>query len=207
MFTGIVQTKLPISDIKTTHGIAQLTLAFPDEFIIGLKIGASVAINGTCLTVVSLEANNVSFDIVAGTLAQTNLGDLQRHDSVNVERSLKFGDEIGGHILSGHIHSTAKIEAILREQANTRMVIGYQAACNAYIFDKGFIGVNGASLTIASVDHDQYCFALNLIPETLAKTTLGEAKVGDRVNIELDSQTVAIVDTVERVLAQREMAD
>jgi riboflavin synthase len=135
------------------------------------------------------------------TLRVTNLGGLGVGDRVNVERAARFGDEIGGHPMSGHIICTAEITEILRSENNRRIWFRLPAALARYLFPKGYIGVDGISLTIGEVRGDR--FDVNLIPETLARTNLGDRREGERVNIEVDPQTQAIVDTVERVLATR----
>ncbi|CUU23925.1 riboflavin synthase [Duffyella gerundensis] len=205
MFTGIVQgtARLLAVDEKTqfrTH-VVQL----PAELLPGLALGASVAHNGCCLTVTHIEGDRVSFDLIKETLRLTNLGELQPGDVVNIERAAKFSDEIGGHLMSGHIITTAEICKIINSENNREIWFRPQdAAQMKYILHKGYVGIDGISLTVGDVTPTRFC--VHLIPETLARTTLGTKKLGQRVNIEIDPQTQAIVDTVERVLAQREGA-
>ncbi len=203
MFTGIVQAKVQVQALQSRDGFIRLTVAAGAAHLVQLQRGASIAINGTCLTATEFDqtAGWVSFDIIDETLRKTNLGTLQQGSWVNFERSLKFGDEIGGHLVSGHVSATAEILNITRSADNCAIQLGFPQALAAYILPKGFIAVDGASLTVGAVD--AHSFWLHLIPETLALTTLGTKQVGDQLNLECDQQTVAIVQTVERVLAQR----
>ncbi|KGQ13137.1 Riboflavin synthase alpha chain [Beauveria bassiana D1-5] len=170
-----------------------------------LETGASVAHNGCCLTVTAIDGNRVSFDLMKETLRITNLGELNVGDSVNVERAAKFNDEIGGHLMSGHIMTTAEISKILTSENNRQIWFKIQdKTLMKYILYKGYVGIDGISLTVGEVTATRFC--VHLIPETLERTTLGAKKLGQRVNIEIDPQTQAIVDTVERVLASREAA-
>ena len=147
----------------------------------------------------------ISFDLMKETLRITNLGDIKIGDEVNVERAAKFSDEIGGHLMSGHIMTTAEIVKILTSENNRQIWFKVQdPTLMKYILYKGFIGIDGISLTVGEVTATRFC--VHLIPETLQRTTLGAKKLGDRVNIEIDPQTQAVVDTVERVLAAKEIA-
>lgn len=201
MFTGIVQTQAEVITIEQREQFRQLTLKVAPEFLQRLEIGASIAINGCCLTVVQFTTSTVTFDVIDETLRLTNLGMLTQGSQVNLERSLKVGDEIGGHHVSGHIHCTGTIETITSTADNTAMWIAFPEAFTPYVFSKGFISVNGASLTVGQVHGQQ--FSLHLIPETLRLTNLSNAQPGDAVNLEFDQQTMTIVETVERVLAAR----
>ncbi len=138
------------------------------------------------------------------TLAVTNLVGLRVGDKVNIERSLKFGTELGGHILSGHVHTQAQLVHLDISDSHYNMQLEVAEEWLKYIFYKGFIGINGCSLTVGEVKGNR--FMLHLIPETLRLTNLEDYREGDRLNIEIDSQTQTIVDTVERVLAQRHLA-
>ena len=172
----------------------------PVDQITGLTPGASVAHNGCCLTVVKIEGDKVSFDLMQETLQVTNLGELKIEDYVNFERAAKFGDEIGGHQMSGHIICTAEVTEVSESENNCQITFRIPQGIEKYIFTKGYIGIDGISLTIGDVEGDQ--FNVNLIPETLARTNISTRKPGDRINIEIDPQTQAIVDTVERVMAR-----
>ena len=205
MFTGIVQSTAVVSQIENLPGLRQLTLQLPARFLQRLEQGASIAINGTCLTVTAFDASSeagwVRFDIIDETLRLTNLGQLQIGSAVNFERSLTLGSELGGHILSGHIQTQAEVLQIVVTQHNWAMELQLDAAWQPYVFSKGFIAVDGISLTVGAVEQGR--FWLHIIPETLAVTTLGQRQAGDKVNIEIDQQSYTIVQTVERLLQAR----
>ena len=203
MFTGIVQTTAQVREIRDEGQLRRLTLTVPPANLTALERGASVAINGVCLTATEFDsaAGWVSFDVIAETLAKTNLGKLIVGSKVNLERSLSFGSEIGGHIVSGHIQTTATLSKLVREQHKVSMQLTLDKSFLPYILAKGFIAVEGCSLTVGEVTTQG--FSLYLIPETLAITTLGDKREGDVLNIELDQQTLTIIKTVERVMAER----
>ena len=202
MFTGIVQgmgrvvsVEQPAADFRT-H-----TVELPEDMAGGLQTGASVAHNGCCLTVTETDGRTARFDLMAETLDKTNLGCLKAGDLVNLERAARFGDEIGGHLMSGHITATTEILRIERTVHNTTMHFALPAALKPYILPKGFVGLDGCSLTIGSVGEDSFC--VHLIPETLRRTLFGTRQAGDTVNLEIDPQTQAVVDTVGRILAAK----
>ncbi|HEB95168.1 MAG TPA: riboflavin synthase subunit alpha [Sedimenticola thiotaurini] len=201
MFTGIVQGTAEVVEIEEREAFRSHVVRLPAGLLEGLRPGASVAHNGCCLTVTGIDGDRVRFDLMRETLRVTNLGDLRPGDRVNVERAARFGDEIGGHQMSGHILSTAEVTEVIDSPNNRRLWFQLPAELARYLFPKGYIGVDGISLTIGEVRGSR--FDVNLIPETLARTNLGGRVPGDRVNIEIDPQTQAIVDTVERVLAAR----
>ena len=203
MFTGIVQGKALITEIIEKPNFRTHVMQFPAELLAGLETGASVAHNGCCLTVTKIEGHQISFDLVKETLRLTNLGNLTVGAEVNIERAAKYGDEIGGHIVSGHIITTAEIAKIFTSENNHQIWFSiYNKELMKYILHKGFVAIDGISLTIGDVINNRFC--VHLIPETLERTTLGQKRLGDTVNIEIDPQTQAIVETVERVLAQKE---
>jgi riboflavin synthase len=201
MFSGIVQRTLSIQSLEKKTGLWILSITLPKEMLEGLTLGASIALNGTCLTVCKIEGCNVWFDVMMATLSVTNLCDLRVGSAVNVERAARFGDDIGGHQLSGHVFGQTSIVEIERPENNRIIWFDIPAQFKAYIFDKGYIGLNGCSLTIAKVEETRFC--VYLIPETLSITTFGELDVGVSINLEVDSHTQAVVDTVERMLLQR----
>ncbi|OZB06197.1 MAG: riboflavin synthase [Idiomarina sp. 34-48-12] len=198
MFTGIVQTQATVAQLHDRDNFRQLTVEVSPEHLDNVALGASIAINGCCLTVVAFTETTVNFDIIDETLRLTNLGGLVLGDKVNFERSLKVGDEMGGHYVSGHIHCTGAIVKRERSTDNLALWIEFPESFKAYVLAKGFISVNGASLTVGQVESNR--FSLHLIPETLRLTNLEHA---DTVNLEFDQQTMTIVETVERVLQQR----
>lgn len=205
MFTGIVQGTADVLAIEEKPNFRTHIIKMPDALLPGLELGASVAHNGCCLTVTEINGDRVSFDLVKETLRITNLGDLRVGDTVNVERAAKFSDEIGGHLMSGHIMTRAEICKIITSENNHEIWFKpLDAGQMKYILHKGFIGIDGISLTVGEVTKTRFC--VHLIPETLARTTLGGKRLKQTVNIEIDPQTQAIVETVERVLAQRDAA-
>ena len=200
MFTGIVQGSFAISSLLNESGIARIGIVLPAALRDGLAIGASVAIDGVCLTVTEINDDLVRFDAIDQTLKVTTLGELVESSKVNIERSFKQGVEVGGHIVSGHIDDTAEIVKIADTDNNRTFTYKVSPSVAKYILDKGFIAVNGCSLTVARIDKQANTFDICYIPETLRVTTHGDKAVGSFVNIEVDRQTQAIVDTVERVL-------
>ncbi len=195
MYTGIVSGTAPVIAVANGEGIRTLTIDL-DGFSNGLQIGASVALDGVCMTVVSMEGTEVRFDAIEETLSRTTLGRAIQGRMVNVERSLRMGDELGGHILSGHVMMTAKIIERVERGEGLDLVIENPLEARPYILEKGFIAIDGMSLTIGEASDEG--FALHIIPETLRATTIGEKEVGDSVNLEIDSRTQAVVETVMR---------
>ncbi|MDG2960356.1 riboflavin synthase subunit alpha [Bisgaard Taxon 10/6] len=202
MFTGIVQGTAQIQSIVEKANFRTHTVKMPQELLADLEIGASVANNGVCLTVTKIDGDSVSFDLMTETLRITNLGGLKPGDWVNIERAMKFGAEVGGHILSGHVYCTAKVAQRIPSENNLQIWFELPTPdVMKYILTKGFIAVDGISLTVSEVKDNQ--FSVNLIPETVHRTLIAKREVGDLVNIEIDPQTQAIVDTVERYLTNR----
>ena len=198
MFTGIVQGKGSIHSIENDGAVWTFQIDVPDTS--GLQRGASVAINGVCLTVTEMDDDRVSFDVITETLERTNLSEARQGGAVNVERSLKMGDELGGHLLSGHIMGLGKLTQRKQVGEGVDFTVEAPAMMMKYIHEKGYIGLNGASLTIGAVEGNQ--FNIHLIPETLRLTTFGTMVEGQQVNIEIDSMTQTIVATVERMMKQ-----
>ncbi|UYI48479.1 riboflavin synthase subunit alpha [Vibrio natriegens] len=203
MFTGIVQGTAKVVKIEKKELFQTHVIELDGSLLEGLQIGASVAHNGCCLTVTQIDEKHISFDLMQATLALTNLGFLCEGDSVNIERAAKFGDEIGGHNMSGHISLMATIVDVIDTPNNRTIWFELPQESIKYVLAKGYIGIDGCSLTIGEVEDNR--FSVHLIPETLQRTLFGGRKVTDRVNIEFDPQTQAIVDTVERVLAAKQI--
>ena len=207
MFTGIVLTKASVVSVSIEKGVMRLVLSTSNAYLNHLDIGASIAINGCCLTVVQYELGHkdvvgqVHFDVIDETLKLSNLGVLKQGDKVNFERSVTFGTEIGGHIVSGHVHTVASVARIERDEDNCAFFIAIDKKWLKYVSYKGFITVNGCSLTVGELKSNG--FYLHLIPETLEVTNLGLAKIGTSFNIEVDQQTITIVDTIERYLKEK----
>ena len=199
MFTGITEGFCTVAEIRDEVSLRRITL---DLEILAEKpkLGASVAVNGTCLTVTAVSGDNVSFDIIRESLETTNLGDLQVGSRVNVERSIKFGEEVGGHVLSGHVSGLVHVAQVIDDENERNISFKVPKRWMKYLLHKGFVALDGASLTIARVDFEAATITVSLIPETIKRTTLGSVIAGAGVNLEVDSQTQAVVDTVERIM-------
>jgi len=204
MFTGIVQAVATVAALSDRPGLRSFTLQFPPGFLAGQEIGASVACDGTCLTVVRHhDGDRADFDVMQQSLALTTLGTLQVGSRLNVERAARDGVEIGGHPLSGHIDFQATLAEVRHPENNHVLRIQVPPQWMRYIFPKGYIAINGASLTIAEVDRTAGCFEVWLIPETLRQTTFGDKRPGDALNIEIERQTQVMVDTVRAAVDER----
>jgi riboflavin synthase len=201
MFTGLIEAVCRVTSAREVAGAVQLTVDLGKSGD-GTKIGDSVAINGACLTVIKLQAGRATFDLSGETLAKSALGKLKPGSAVNVERALRPSDRMGGHIVQGHLDGTAAIKAIHRhgQFANIRFAVA--AELLDQMVSKGSVAVDGISLTIA--DMDQNGFSVAVIPQTLDGTTLGSAKVGDTVNIEIDVITKIVKKQLEIILPQPE---
>ena len=196
MFTGIVAGTAPIVDIGGDDSVRTFSVDL-NGFDSDLDIGASVSLDGVCMTVVNSDNGIVSFDAIYETLDRTTLSDRKVGDLLNVERSLRLGDELGGHILSGHIIGTAEI--LKRDEVGDGVdfLISIPDGCNQFILEKGYFAVDGMSLTVGKCHGDG--FFLHIIPETLRITSIGSKSVGDLVNIEIDSRTQAVVEAMIRM--------
>lgn len=203
MFTGIVQGIASIQSIQMGKDFKTFTIQFPKDSLLALKKGASIAINGTCLTVTQadIDHSKAIFDVIQETLSVTNLDVLHTNNKVNFERAAKIGDEIGGHLMSGHIHTAVKISRVIQSEDNHSIYFETPNEYQHYLFPKGFAGLNGCSLTLGEVNNNE--FSVHLIPETLEMTTFKDSVAGELVNLEIDSQTQSIVDTVARVLEEQ----
>ena len=197
MFTGIVQGIARIEGIERKPNLHRLAIGFPSGSMNGITRGASVAIDGACLTVTEQDGDRLWFDVMMETLRATTLGERPEGGKVNFERAARIGDEIGGHLLSGHVHCTATVESIETPENNRRLEFRVPEHWRHYLLPKGYIAVNGASLTIGEVTGTG--FSVYLIPETLEATTFSELTEGESVNLEIDSQTQTIVDTLARL--------
>jgi len=195
MFTGIVQGTGKIVDVIQGETIKSFKIEVPNTD--ALEIGASISVDGVCLTATSIQNNVVSFDVIQETLNRTTLGQLELNEIVNIERSLKFGDEIGGHLLSGHIMATGIVNEKFESGEGLNFSILAPLSIEKYLLEKGYIAIDGISLTIGEINNSR--FNLHIIPETMRQTTIASKQVGDAVNIEIDSTTQTIVSTVERM--------
>ena len=207
MFTGIVQGVARITALREAAGLRSFRLAFAPGFAAGLTLGASVAVDGVCLTVTALQGDQAAdFDVMQQTLAITTLGSLAVGSCVNVERAAKDGAEVGGHPLSGHIDFRAVLSDLRQPENNRVLRFAAPAPWMRYIFPKGYIAVAGASLTVAEAGREPGgagWFEVWLIPETLRATTFGDTRVGDSVNIEIERATQVMVDTVREAVADK----
>lgn len=203
MFTGIVQGMGRIAAVSApSPDFRTYTVELPEAMAHNLQTGASVSNNGCCLTITKINGRLVDFDLMGETLAKTNLGALSVGSPVNLERAARIGDEIGGHLMSGHIIATTLVTRIETVGRNRTVWLALPPQLKPYILTKGFVGLDGCSLTVGSVTDTE--FNVHLIPETLERTLFGSRQAGDVVNIEIDPQTQAVVDTVVRVMAQRQ---
>jgi riboflavin synthase len=203
MYTGIVQGIARVVSIQPTTSGLHLTLRMPSTLLDALQIGASVSVDGVCLSVVTIDGDCVSFDAIHATLERTNLGDRRVGDVVNVERSARQGDENGGHAMYGHVSDTASIRSIQLEGPRAHIELHVRAPWNRYLFPRGFLAINGCSLTLAEADSERGFCRVNLIPETIRVTGFYQYKAGDRLNIEVEQQTQVMVDVIERVLDRK----
>jgi riboflavin synthase len=204
MFTGIVQAVATVAAITDRPGLRSFTLEFPPGFLDGQEIGASVACDGTCLTVTAHSGNHrADFDVMQQSLALTTLGGLQVGSRINVERAARDGVEIGGHPISGHVDFQATVAEVRQPENNHVLRISVPAPWMRYVFPKGYIAINGASLTVAEADRQAGWFEVWLIPETLRQTTFGAKQPGDALNIEIERGTQVMVDTVRDTLEER----
>lgn len=203
MFTGIVQGTAKIANIADREGLRTFTLQFPEGFCQDLAIGASVSTDGVCLTVTEiLDANHATFDVMLQSLAITTLGSYQEGDRANVERAAKDGAEIGGHPLSGHVDFTSEVVMVKSSDTNRLMRFSIPEAFRKYVFAKGYIAINGASLTVSEVNRAEGWFEVWLIPETRRMTVFEDKQVGDSVNIEIERSTQVVVDTVRETVQE-----
>ena len=207
MFTGIVQQCVPIHWLDKKPGLVRFSLLLQGQLAEGVNIGASIAINGVCLTVTEFKPCDsgleVFFDMMQQTLSLTNTAEFVSGSAVNVERSAQAMQEVGGHIVSGHIDAQAEILTIEHSENNCKMRFQVPQNLSKYLFNKGFVALNGCSLTIADCSAEDGWLDVWFIPETLRATNFGQLSPGAKVNLEVERATQAIVDTVERVLADK----
>jgi riboflavin synthase len=203
MFTGIVQSIAKIADVTDKNGIRTFVIDFNEGFCTDLEIGASVAVDGVCLTVTELVSDiRVKFDVMLQSLLITTLSEYEKGTLANVERAAKDGAEIGGHPLSGHVDFKIPIININQVEDNYCIRLGLSKEWKRYVFPKGYIALNGASLTISQVNKQQEWFEVWLIPETRRMTVFEAKNVGDNINVEIERGTQVIVDTVRDTLEE-----
>jgi riboflavin synthase len=201
MFTGIVQELGEVAAIKRDGDAVRLTIRGSTEDV---QLGESIAVNGVCLTVAEILGGTFTADVMGETLNRSGLGQLTEGAPVNLERSVRLADRLGGHLVQGHVDATAAIMS--RRQAGhwDQVRIGLPHSISRYVVEKGSIAVDGVSLTVSALSppggKEDAWFEVSLIPETLKRTTLGTRKPGDTVNLEVD----VIAKHVERLLTERD---
>ena len=203
MFTGIVSGKGYVQKIVKSKDCISLIIKAPKGFSKNLIKGASVSVNGVCLTVKKGKTDILEFDVIEETLQKTNLKNLSKSSKVNLERSMTAKTEIGGHLVSGHIHGTGEVLKVINRQATKDLQIKIPTSLREYFFYKGYVALNGCSLTIGKVLKTS--FYIHLIPETVSVTTFKDIKQGDLINIEVEQATINTVETVKRVMSERKV--
>jgi len=203
MFTGIVSGQGHIQNIKNNVDYTSITIKATAGFSKNLKRGASVAVNGVCLTAKKGTTDLLEFDVIAETLEKTNFKLLSKGNKVNLERSMKANTEIGGHLVSGHIHGVGVIKSINDRGQTKDLRIQPPASLMEYLFYKGYVGLNGCSLTIGKVFKSS--FNIHLIPETIKVTSFQKIKKGDLINIEIDQTTINTVETIKKIMLERKV--
>ena len=200
MFTGIIQGTGTIVSIDRKISSSTFSIDL-DNLSKNLILGSSVSIDGVCLTVTSQENTLVYFDVIQETLSRTTLGNVKEGGLVNLERALKVGDELGGHLLSGHIMCKSSVISKKNNGEGVDVEISLNEKLKPFIMEKGYIAIDGISLTIGAVNSNS--FNLHLIPETIGRTTINSKTEGSMVNIEIDSMTQAIVTTVSSMMKEQ----
>ena len=203
MFTGIVSGKGHVQKIVRYEDYISLIIKAPKDFSKNLIKGASVAVNGVCLTVKKGKTDILEFDVIEETLQKTNLKDISKSSKVNLERSMTTKTEIGGHLVSGHIHGTGEVLKVINRQATKDLQIKIPTSLREYFFYKGYVALDGCSLTIGKVLKTS--FYIHLIPETVSVTTFKDIKKGDLINIEVEQSTINTVETVKKIMSQRKV--
>lgn len=201
MFTGIVSGSGTVQRIIKNEDYITITVRAPKGFSKNLIKGSSIAVNGVCLTVKKGKTDNLEFDVIDETLDKTNLKSLAKSDKVNLERSMTAATEIGGHLVSGHIHGVGKVLKVINKAKTKDLLIKIPQDLREYFFYKGYVALNGCSLTIGKVLKSS--FYIHLIPETLTITTFKNIALGDIINIEVDQSTINTVETVKRVMFEK----
>lgn len=201
MFSGIVQEKAIINTLVEGNEHLTITIDCSKNFTKEQKIGDSVSVDGVCLTVTKKTNDSLTFDAVKETLNRTIIKNYVEGSCVNIESSLSYGGSVGGHLMSGHIHLKGQVKEVLIIGDSKDIVVDTSPEWSKYLFEKGYIGINGCSITIGKVNDTR--FQVHLIPETLKTTNLDSLVFGNEINLELDQSTIAIVDTTERILKNK----
>ncbi|WP_394216707.1 riboflavin synthase [Brachybacterium vulturis] len=183
MFTGIIEELGTVEQLTAGTDPTRLRIRSP-HVLEGIALGDSIAVSGCCLTVTSVEGEHWTADVISTTLAATSLGDLTPGDPVNLERCVRADGRLDGHIVQGHVDGVGEITGRDEDGGTTLLRLTLPAGLARYVVAKGSLAVDGVSLTVAAIEGDEV--TLGLIPETLARTTLGRRRIGDRVNLEVD---------------------
>ena len=199
MFTGIVETTGRLARIEPRGGDVRLVIDAGALGLADVAIGDSIAVSGVCLTVIEMDGNAFAVDVSTETLSRTSLGALNVGTRVNLEKAMRLSDRLGGHLVAGHVDGLARVVAIEPDARSQRWTFELSPELARYAAPKGSIAIDGVSLTVNEVDGAR--FGVNLIPHTIEVTTLGDRKVGDAVNIEVDM----IMRYVERLFPEREV--
>jgi riboflavin synthase len=195
MFTGIVEERGRVRTVEP--GLAGTRLAVDCRTVAeDAAPGASISVNGVCLTVVARDGSGLLFDLVAETLERSTLADLRPGDPVNLERPVTLVTRLGGHLVQGHVDGVGTIHSLVKDGASATMTVALPDGLDRYLVEKGSIALDGVSLTVAALEDS--VFTVSLVPYTLAQTTLGARRVGDRVNLEVDVVSKYVEKLVRR---------
>jgi len=202
MFTGLIQAKAQVLKINKDASGFILQLSKPDSFS-SLKLGESISVNGVCLTLTHFSDSTMDFYVGKETLEKSNFKALEKPQSVNLERSLAFGDRLGGHLVSGHVDGVGQVVGVKSDGSCLALEIAINSSELKTIVPKGSLSVNGVSLTVNSIDRLNKTLSVYLIPETLERTNLSRLKVSDSVNIECDQFVKAIAEQVSQYMKEQ----
>jgi len=184
MFTGIIQTVGTVASIEQRGGDTRLTIGARDLGFDDVAVGDSICVSGVCLTAIALDGAQFAADVSVETLSCTTLGALKIGNGVNLEKSLRLADRLGGHLVAGHVDGVGKVIAVAPDARSQRWTFELPDALARYVAAKGSICIDGVSLTVNEVEHNR--FGVNLIPHTIDVTTFRDKRAGDAVNIEVD---------------------
>ncbi len=184
MFTGIIQAIGLVADIKINDGSYMLSISAPDNFLDKVKAGDSICVNGVCLTVTSFDKNTFHTDVSSETIRCTSFKQLEKNSQINLEQALTLSDHLGGHLVTGHVDGVGAIKHIEKENNSTRFTVSAPKEIAKYIAKKGSICMDGVSLTVNSVDRDN--FTVNIIPHTLENTVIIGYHTDTLINLEID---------------------
>ena len=203
MFTGIVQGTSAVTSVSQKPNLTVFVVDLGSRLSKGLNIGASISVDGVCFTATQIDNTLATFEAIQETLDRSTFATIAPGRLVNIERSASATDEVGGHRVSGHITGMVNIQNVHNQENERILTLNAPDEWINYIFPKGFITLDGASLTVVDVNRQGSVFTVHLIPETLRATTFANKQEGDRLNFEIDAQTQTIVDTVERIMSER----